>query len=142
MLSMKRVESSRPGCIVYQGGGGWFALAGLAILLILIGFLTIPTLAGFASLARRATLRARVVASPDGLRVTTRRWLGRHKEGFIATDELQELLIQLPANMTERWVGGAPVVARSDRTRLEFGAHLPDAEKQYIKAVIERVVTA
>ena len=35
----------------------------------------------------------------------------------------------------------AQIVARSDRTTIQFGCHLPPEEKNWIKTVLEHILT-
>jgi hypothetical protein len=83
----------------------------------------------------RCTLRV----SPDRLQLTTRGLLFR-QVSEIPADELQEMHImrlgehECPPGMTQ-------IVARSGRTTAKFGAHLSPEEKEWIKTVLEHVLT-
>ena len=107
--------------------GGLFVLA--PFLLALGGFLR--------SLFRRTT----VVASPDGLSVT-HHGFGRAKAGNIVADELEDLRMSAVADRRGMAGSRTPIVATSDRASLAFGGHLAEPEKEWMLAVIERVVTA
>ena len=83
----------------------------------------------------RCTLRV----SRERLHLTTQGLLFRHVSE-IPADELKELKIMRLGNH-ECLAGNTQIVARSDRTTAKFGAHLSTEEKEWIKTVLEHVLT-
>ncbi|NOY82208.1 MAG: hypothetical protein GXP31_14515 [Kiritimatiellaeota bacterium] len=84
----------------------------------------------------------RVTVTDRELRVERRSAFGSRVE-TIPADELEELLVaptpqeeieKVPALLTG--LVQAPIVARSDTKTIQFGGHLPEAEKEFLAAVI------
>jgi hypothetical protein len=87
------------------------------------------------AIAEHYTVRVSAVR----LQVTTRGlFLSRVAE--IPAHELEKLHITAPQDNAPSWEK-AEIVARSDRTTIAFGRHLPPEEKTWIKAVLEHVLT-
>ena len=86
-----------------------------------------------------AMQRTTVVASPKELRVV-HRGVWRAKETAIPSKELQVLDVLAPEDVLK--AQPEAIVVHGAHARTSFGAHLSREEKAYIKAVIERVVTA
>ncbi|NQT54246.1 hypothetical protein HQ576_19470 [bacterium] len=93
-------------------------------------------------------IRVSIVVSPEELRVE-RRWLSHTRIMVMATSELEELAIvsagKTGDGSTHVTMFGedAPVVmARSDRASICFGAGLERGEIEWLRAVVESIVTA
>jgi len=114
-------------------------LFGIAIVaLVLIGIL-LRILRGVQPVLRTVTERYTVRVSGERLHVTTRGLL-LSRVAEIPVDELEELHIAKPKH-DDHPAETAPIVARSDRTMIEFGRHLPTEEKNWIETVLEHVLT-
>jgi hypothetical protein len=99
----------------------------------------LPLGLGVGVLVRAIRRRYTVRVSPDRLHVTTRGvFFCRTTE--IPADELVELRITTAEDDQDAWCE-TQIVARSGRTAAKFGAHLSPEEKQWIKTVLEHVLT-
>jgi hypothetical protein len=106
-----------------------------------------PLFFTWAGSIRSARARTQVEVSPDVLRVRMQ-GLFREQVTEIPTSELEELQIihQTGAVSSRGQIsfprGSEVILARSDRTSVTFGVGLSRPELEWIKAVIENVVTA
>jgi len=100
------------------------------------------TFAGAMVLAavKSATTRQVVTVSPRSLRLE-RRWRLGSKIREIPAEELEELQLGRAEDKDTPW-SGKVIVARSDRATLEIGRGLVRAELEWVKDVIEFIVTA
>ena len=125
-----------------SGSGKWL-VAGLLTLF----FVILPLVATWGAALSSARATTRVEVSPALLRVSTT-GLFRTKTTVIPTDQLEELQLirtssQETRNVQAAFLGGAEIIlARSDDASATFGAGLSRRELEWIKAVIENVVTA
>jgi hypothetical protein len=101
--------------------------------------LVLPICVGVRRFLRAMAQHHTVRASADRLHVTTG-GLVLSRVAEIPADELEELRIAKPKH-DDHPAETAPIVARSDRTMIEFGRHLPTEEKNWIKTVLEHVLT-
>ena len=101
--------------------------------------IVLPIYVGVHLFLRAVAEHHAVRVSGDRLHVTTR-GLVLSRVAEIPADELEELRITKPKHDDEP-AAKAPIVARSDRTTIEFGRHLPPAEREWIKSVLEHALT-
>jgi len=118
----------------------WFFLGFIGLFFVLI-----PLVALVGQALRRAKARHRVIVTPEELRYEVK-GLFRVVSRCIPAAELEEITAeqttvdtaQVPELLASLTRG--PITARSDRLTLQFAAHLPLEEKEYLVAVITRVL--
>jgi membrane protein YdbS with pleckstrin-like domain len=117
---------------------GLVAMVAVMVLAAIVPFLFL------AYLLRHTFAAYTVEASPEALRVSTH--VGPfHREVELLSKSIEDLDIAAPVHAApgEKLLGkGLPIQARSDHARVAFGAHLPDAEKQWMVRVLKQVLTA
>ena len=118
------------------------AVAGIVGLLVLLG------VGGAAAMVHsRVKARTKVEVSPAELRVTRERLTGPRVTA-ISAEKLEELLIagegllEGSTSGTSRLGRARVILARSDEASVAFGAGLSNEELEWLKAVIQKVVTA
>jgi len=107
------------------------------ILVLLLVFLSICAGVGILLRSLRRSYTVRV--SPERLHLTTRGVLFS-KVSEIPADELEELHITKPEN-SDKTAEKTQIEARSDRTTVRFGLHLSPEEKEWVKTVLEHMLT-
>ncbi len=91
---------------------------------------TLPAVILLEGILWPAFSRTRVIASSGSLRVERRLGILRHKE--IRADEIEELALTR--------VRAAAVTARGRKAAVRFGQGLPDAELEWIRAALAKVL--
>jgi len=98
-------------------------------------------------LPRLGSAPTRVTVTPDELRVEYKAGFTGIRTDVIPAGELEELLLmQQPGGELEKLppmlsgLVSAPIIARSDRTTIQFAGHLPRAEKEFLVAVIKHAL--
>ena len=115
-------------------------------LFIFVGFLGVffillPICVGVGMFLRVMRTRYTVSVSPKRLHVLTQGvFLSRSSQ--IPADDLEELHVAKLHGRQNSPMAKADIVARSDQTTIKFGGHLSAPEKEWIKAVMEQVLTA
>jgi len=120
-------------------------------------FIGLPLLIMLLSICRDARASTRVIASLDSLRVEQRGILFKRTKQM-PSDEIEELTVppetvipgeidKLPMVLRKVVMAVArhktkPIVARSDKTTIEFGKHLTREEKDWVHAIVKRMLTA
>ena len=107
--------------------------------LICFFFVLLPVSTGVWAFLRAIRTRYTVRVSPERLHVT-RRGVLFWRTSKIPADEIEELQITRVEEQEGSW-RKAEIVARSDRTTAKFGVHLSMEEKQWIRTVLEHVLT-
>jgi hypothetical protein len=119
-----------PDMVLFAYAAGFFVFV--------VGIFT-PIYVGVHLFLRAIAEHYTVRVSAERLQVTTRGLLLSHV-AEIPAHELEELRITEPQNDAPPWEK-AEIVARSDRTTIRFGRHLPAEEKNWIKSALEHILT-
>lgn len=113
--------------------------AGSAEPIVVLFFIFLSICAGISLFLRSLRRSYTVRVSPERLHLTTRGVLFTSSSD-IPADELEELRIAEPRGGKES-ADEALIVARSDRTTIQFGHNLPPEEKEWVKTALEHVLT-
>ena len=124
----------------------------MIVLLTFVGaFIVASPLVSFLAVLAKVRRREIITVTPDLLQVTLK-GLFRGRTVEIPADQLEELTladaVETPSNLTDlsavletAMKNQVGITARSDRTEIRFGERLPQAELEWVYAVVRKMFT-